>query len=336
MRLAAGVLALTVAGAPALAQLRAERGGNAWTIDTGAVRCVIDDRNYVRSLALPDGRELMADVPERGPGYFDVVTLPIESEARGGNYCRFGHHLPAKPLMLRCDEQMVHLALVTDESGRDPDNRLHAPLRIEAHYVFTPDLAGFYFFAILRHTDALPDLVIHQVRHMMRCNQELFTHWRLSEERAGELAPWEQFQQAETIADATFQLPNGRIVTKYQMLRQLSDGPVYGMTGDGGSVGLWIVEAGKDYHTGGPTKQNLTIQNGAMLMNEPLNAHCMGPAALLPVEGEWARLFGPWLYLATTGTSHEQQWQQALARAGAEERAWPYEWCAEAVGDSLY
>lgn len=326
------VLMALITGGVAEASLTAERLEGAWQIDTGQLRCIVDDRNYVRSLLLPDGRELMAE----GGGYWDVVYAAGGSEERGGNYSRFGHHLPALPRMLRCDEQIVHLALITDESGRDPENRLHAPLDVEAHYVFTPDLPGFYFFAVLRHTEALPDIVLHQVRHLMRCNQELFTHWRLSEDRAGELAPWDQFQQAETIADATFQLPDGRIVTKYQMLRELSAGPVYGMTGDGGALGLWIVEPGKDYHTGGPTKQNLTIQNGALLIDEPLNGHAMGPDTMLSVAGEWARVYGPWLYLVTTEDSHEAQWQVALERAQAEEAAWPYEWCAQAVGSDLY
>ncbi len=331
-RLIGVALLLPITACAACADLRAERLDDAWSIDSGAIRCVIDDRNYVRSLTLPDGRELMAE----GGGYWDLVTLPIDSEERNGNYCRFGHHLPAIPRMIRCDDELVHLALVTDETGRDPDNRLHAPLQMEMHYVFTPDLPGFYFFAVLRHSDALPDLVLHQTRHLMRCNPELFTHWRLSEHRAGEMAPWEQFQQAETIADATAQLPDGRIVTKYQMLRPLSDGPVYGITGDGGSLGLWIIEPGQDYHTGGPMKQNLTVQNGALLLNEPTNGHAVGPDTLMPIEGDWGRVYGPWLYLATTGASADEQWQDALARAEVERAAWPYAWCAEAVGEELY
>ena len=55
----ASLLLISACAAPA--DLEAERLDDAWSIDTGAIRCVIDDRNYVRSLTLPDGRELMAE-----------------------------------------------------------------------------------------------------------------------------------------------------------------------------------------------------------------------------------------------------------------------------------
>jgi len=329
LALASAVLVLP---GSARAEVTAVRGDECWRITTGAIEAVIDDRNYVRSLRLPGGPELMAE----GGGYWDLVYQPDGGDARHGQYTRFGHHVPVVAEVVHRSEGRLHLCVRTDESRRDPGNAFHVPLLQEVHYVFEAGLPGFYLVGVLRHPTELPALELHQARHVMRCNQELFDAYRLSDHRAGDLAPWEQFRQAETIADATFRLPNGRIVTKYQYSRALSEGPAWGLVSENAGTGLWAIEPSHEYCTGGPTKQNLTVQNGALLLNEPLNGHYMGPSTGLHVDGAWARVIGPWLYYVNAGRSREELWADAVARAEMERRRWPYRWCAHAVGEALY
>lgn len=311
--------------------LRLRDDGTSWSIRSPAIEAVIDhQRNYLRSLRAPGGPELMA----AGGGYWDIVFDCPERDL-SGQYSRLGHHVPVVAEVLRADENLLHLCVRTDTARHDPRNPFHAPLLQEAHYVFKRDLPGFYLFIVLRHHAGQPALRIAQAREVLRCDPEVFDAYRLSDERAGMLAPWEQFQRSELIADATHQLPDGRIVTKYMYSRTPAEGPVWGLTSTTAECGIWVIEASSEYRTGGPTKQDLSVQDGALLLNEPLNGHYVGPEAGLEVSGDWAKVYGPWLYYLTSGDP-ETAWNAATTRAAAEGARWPYEWCAQMLGEQLY
>ncbi len=329
--LALGVVMTAMMGALADG-LELRDDGTRWTVRGEAIEAVIDhETNYVRSLRLPDGPELMAE----GGGYWDIV---YDCEARGltGQYSRFGHHVPARAEVLRADDGLVHLCVRTDPERQDRGNVFHAPLVQEMHYVFERGLPGLYLFVVMRHRPEQADLTIVQARHVLRCRHEVFDGYQVSAERFGALAPWDELQQAQTIGDATVRLADGRIFTKYKLSHAQAEGPAWGLLSSGSGLGLWCIEASPEYRTGGPTKQDLAVQDDVLLLNEPLNGHCMGALTGQAISGAWQKVYGPWLYYVNGAASQPALWGDAMARADLEHERWPYAWCAETLGEEIY
>ncbi|MCD6361140.1 MAG: carboxypeptidase regulatory-like domain-containing protein [Armatimonadetes bacterium] len=314
------------------AELTFEETAAEWRVSNGAIELIIDrERNYLRSLRAVGGPELLAE-----GGYWDSVTYREIGGKQEKVYSRLGQHAPVITEVVRRTPQMVDLCARTDPARFDPRNRLHAALLIEVHYVVMDGLPGLYICAVVRHDEHLPPTTLVQTRHVMRTDPHLMARYALSNERQGDLAPIGQFERAETIGDATFRLPDGRIVTKYQYSTANAESPVFGFTSADGATGLWAVRASGEYMTGGPTKQNLTVQNAGIMQVEVMNGHYMGPETRVALDGDWAMVYGPWLYLVNQGETLQELWEDAVARARDEAAEWPYEWCGEALGEDLY
>jgi len=315
------------------AEVALEETPELWRVSNGAIELTIErERNYVRSLRVPGGPELMAE----GGGYWDSVSHREIAGKDEKIYSRLGHHAPVITEVARRTPELVDLCVRTDPAQMDLSNRLHAALEFEVHYVVVDGLAGVYVYAMARHGEEMPTTEFGQTRHVMRVDPYVMRRYALSDERQGELAPIEEFEQAETVGDATFQLPNGRVVTKYQYSTANAESPVFGFVNGDGTLGMWAVRASDEYMTGGPTKQNLTIQNGGIWQVEVQNGHYLGPSTSLEMTGEWEKVYGPWLYYVNQGESAEALWADASERAAMEARAWPYEWCNETLGEERY
>src|SRR5204862_7322028 len=103
-------------------------------------------------------------------------------------------------------------------------------------------------------------------------------------------------------------------------------------------VGVWLINPSIEYLAGGPTKVELTghldVNPGGLptLLNMWHGSHYGGSSLAVAEQEAWAKVIGPFLLYCNSAADHDRLWQDALARADAERRAWPYDW----VADPLY
>jgi rhamnogalacturonan endolyase len=122
------------------------------------------------------------------------------------------------------------------------------------------------------------------------------------------------------LQNETFRLPDGTVYTKYDWASYVAQDHVHGVTGSG--AGVWLIPASREYYNGGPMKQELTVHvesstGDGVVLNMLAATHFGNPSIAIPS----GKIFGPWLVYFNNGSSSD-----AVARAAAEEAAWPYSW----------
>jgi rhamnogalacturonan endolyase len=119
---------------------------------------------------------------------------------------------------------------------------------------------------------------------------------------------------------------------KYDYSAILGDTPAYGWCSTTARVGVWLINPSIEYLAGGPTKVELTghldVNPGGAptLLNMFHGSHYGGSSLAIAQNEEWSKLFGPMLIYCNAGDKPEVMWQDALARARAEQEAWPFGW----------
>lgn len=93
-----------------------------------------------------------------------------------------------------------------------------------------------------------------------------------------------------------------------------------------GGFGAWIVSASREYHTGGPLKQELLVHQDSLMLNYFHSTHFGTPSQAAP-QG-WSKFYGPVLIYFNTGSDEEVLADVAI-QAEIERSKWPYTWVEE-------
>ncbi len=296
--------------------------GGYWHVSNGRISLSIEQaRNYVTSLRLDDGPELLTE----SGAYLDINFSSGDVE---GQYSRFGHHIPAVAEVIRESPDLVELRIRTNIEARDLANAFHIPLDIAIHYVVRRDDPAVAIYVVFHHPPDLPAFSLGQTRMAFRPDPSLFTHYFVSDAMTGTFPKMPPGEKPERVTDATSRFPDGRIATKYNLTEYEDSHRVHGMTG--GRSGLWVVTPSSEYVNGGPTKQNLTVHEDDVIMLRMFHAgHFLGEGSSLEIDGEWSKVYGPFLLYANAADSPQAMWQDAKSRADAEAQKWPYQWVDE-------
>lgn len=205
------------------------------------------------------------------------------------------------------------------------------PFAVDVHMAVERDTPGLYCFMTFGYPDGMPDgLTIQQLRYAVAAGDPSFTAFVVDDRRGVQHRPTiDEMAQAVTLQDTTYQLPDGRVYSKYQNISDLEgDSHVFLISNE--ELGLAIVQANKDSFAGGPTKQELTCHdyyNGEILLWHPFTSH-YGSPDLEPPRG-WAKCYGPFYLHVNEDADVPSMWRDAKRAAERERGRWPYTWINE-------
>jgi rhamnogalacturonan endolyase len=126
----------------------------------------------------------------------------------------------------------------------------------------------------------------------------------------------------------------GEVEHKYDYSAMFSQTPAYGWSSTTKNIGVWIVQPSLEYIQAPPTRIDLT---GHIDLKDSKPAcptllmiwhsfHYGGLALCIDQNEDWNKVIGPFLIYCNQGPSPDAMWQDALARAATEKKAWPYSW----------
>lgn len=189
------------------------------------------------------------------------------------------------------------------------------------HYVVMSGVGGLYSYFI---ASGIGD--VGEFRTLYRLDGNLFHTGYNGVKSAIAFPTLAQIQAATKLQDATYQLSNGTIYTKY-------DAANYAYTQDllhgvyGGGYGVWMISPSHEYMNGGPMKQDLTVHvddssGDAVVLNMLVSGHFGTPAVTIPS----GKIYGPWFVYFNNGSIADAQ-----AQAAAQQSQWPYPWLSNAA-----
>ncbi|XP_050296914.1 rhamnogalacturonate lyase-like [Anthonomus grandis grandis] len=197
--------------------------------------------------------------------------------------------------------------------------------RIELHYIMVDGVSGIYSYAKYTN-DKSSDLTLGETRVVYRFNPSILTQGS-NQARTGTLYTSTYLNKQTKIQDETWQLPDGTYYTKYDYAGYLRETDYQGVYGNG--YGAFVISPSREYHGGGPLKQDLLIHQNSLIANYFISSH-FGTAGLTAPSG-WSHIYGPWLLYFNTG-SDSAILSDVVNRVATEKKSWPYSF----VNDSDY
>lgn len=196
-------------------------------------------------------------------------------------------------------------------------------LRLENHFIMLKNISGVYQYVKASNPSDNETLDISELRTVHRFSPSLMPHMT-NGHRIGDNP---DLYNRPTIQDTTWQMVDGSYWSKYDYCAYIRKTPWFGIFG--GGFGAWVVSASREYHSGGPLKQDLLVHQASLSANYLTSSH-YGTPNHQAVPG-WSKFFGPWLIYVNTGAD-EDVLADASKQAKIEKEKWPYSW----VSDSDY
>jgi rhamnogalacturonan endolyase len=286
------------------AKVRVDDQAGAVTLSNGAITATLNKKSgELTGLKAAGKGELLGN---GGRGYYDMTA--------GGKWYMSG----ATCTVVRADDDLAEVAFVKQFGG----------FTMELHYVLRKGEKGLHFFALHRYAKGTSGPVPGESRYVLRVDPKRFTYAYTSEKKHGPLVLPAALKMARAIMDATYQLLEGLIYTKYDWADFLFGHWGHGVVGDG--VGIWILHGSTEYFMGGPTRQELILHatdTTPVLLEMYTGNHFMGNnTSEFPREGGWAKLYGPTFIYVNEGKDGAAMQADAKEQAKRLEAAWPYAW----------
>lgn len=196
-------------------------------------------------------------------------------------------------------------------------------LNIEQSYIIKKGVSGLYCYIVLKGTTSSVNL--REMRVVYRLNPNLFNYGYVSDDVQGPMVEPAILNNAPSIMDATYELPDGSIYTKYDWANYVEDDYMHGLTT--GSEGVWVISASDEYLNGGPMKQELMVHatNKTPLILKMLQGEHFGALAQDFSSGD-EKLYGPFFIYVNSGKNNEDLITNAKTQVEIEKSLWPYSW----------
>ena len=296
--------------------------GSGYVLSNGLVTATIGSNGQVTQVVV-FGTRLMA------AGQTMEITEPVQP---AGAYAMNA----SSATVVRESAELVELSFV-DTSGSPHD------MDWDLHYVMRRGIGGLYYFLVAEvGTATHPNPVtLSQLGMKHSLDPSVFVQG-YNGERHGLLPTPTQLSAATAIQDVTYLLATapttltgvsslvpgagqgydeGPVYTVYDWATYRTEDLVHGLYGN--NFGAWILSPSWEYYTGGPLKQELTLET-ATLWNLYHSGHA-GSGITTALPARWQKLFGPNLLYFNTGMDADVI-ADAQAHAGAEQKQWPYCW----------
>ncbi|HWX19119.1 MAG TPA: polysaccharide lyase family protein [Candidatus Binatia bacterium] len=207
-----------------------------------------------------------------------------------------------------------------------------------------------YAYAVLKHLPGYPAFGVGEARYCLKLNPEVFDYMTVDADRHRVMPSSYDWDHGASLnlkeaRRMTTGVHKGEAEHKYDYSAVLAETPAYGWSSTKHRIGLWLINPSQEYIGGGPTKAELTghldVNPGGLptLLNMWVGSHYGGTTISVATNEAWTKVVGPFVLYCNSansgsaGADLEQTqlalWKDALARAGAEIRRWPYTWLSD-------
>ena len=279
-------------------------GDRSCTMTNGLITVSIARNGSVTSIKTAGGVEVFDNGNDTGRGYFDFVTDNIDYAELAAN----------KSVIVNQTDQLAEVAYYNDERT----------MQWRVGYIMRDGISGLYTYAQLKNTATAPDGV-REARMVWRVNPSLFNYAYVGDGQQGTMPTVAQMKDyVKELQDATYELEDGTVYTKYDWANFVKDDQLHGIMGT--DIGAWVITPSMEWVNGGCDKQDLTVHatDKTPVMLEMVHSNHFGAVTATFDEGA-GKLYGPYLLYINNGT-HEEMVTDAKAQATQETEAWPYDW----------
>lgn len=208
---------------------------------------------------------------------------------------------------------------------------------IEIRYALGENTPGIYTYCIFTHRPDYPATAIGEARFGAKLNNNVFD-WMTIDARRNKMmisaADWDHgtrlnMKEARRMTTGIYK---GQVEHKYDYSAVQFDIPAFGWSSTTKHIGFWFINPTIEYLSGGATKLELTghrdVNDAAapVLLNYWRGSHYGGSICAMAAGESWNKVIGPFLIYCNSGATPDAMWKDALARAAAEAKAWPYGW----------
>ena len=225
----------------------------------------------------------------------------------------YGRFFPSSLQVLSQSTKRVHIMYLQDVPGF---------LKYEYHIIMEKGLSGLYAYVKATNNNDHP-LTFSETRTVYRFNPRTM-HQVTNGIQEGILPDENELIDARLVQDTTWQFSDGTYYSKYDYAGYIRQSPYLGVFEKG--YGAWLISASREYHSGGPLKQDLLVHQDALIVNYMTGGHFGTPALKAPVG--WSKIYGPWLLYFNNGTDDEMK-TDVIRRTKLEHKRWPYKWMSE-------
>ena len=215
---------------------------------------------------------------------------------------------------------------------------------IEIRYALGRGDAGLYTYSIFSHPTNYPATSVGEARFCVKLNEML--DWMTVDAHRNlkmiSTYDWNHgtpmnMKEARRMNTGIYK---GQVEHKYDYSANQFEVRAWGWSSTTEHVGLWFVNPSVEYLSGGPTKFELSSHRDATfttsltaaapptLLNYWRGSHYGGSLCNVGQGEAWTKVIGPFLIYCNAGPTPEAMWQDALAKAGTEAAAWPFDWVA--------
>lgn len=220
---------------------------------------------------------------------------------------------------------LVRIQKQTSDYGEVVYSRTTGDLILEQGFIVRKGVSGFYTYATVKGT--ANRIRLKEMRMVYRVDPNLFSYGYVTDKMQGNLPSVADMAAVigSPIMDATYQLPDGSIYTKYNWTNYIVEDSIHGIMST--SEGLWDIPVSHEYVNGGPMKQELTVHttNTTPLFLQMIQGEHFGAASQYYYNGE-QKLYGPFFIYANSGNSFEEMMVDAKKQVTIQKKQWPFQW----------
>ena len=269
-------------------------------MDNGLVKIYFEKDGTVSSLNI-NGKNLVQNV-----GLYRTFYLNWHN----GTYQGFA---PTSLQVLRKSTERVHIMYLQDSPGM---------VTLEYHYIMEQGIRGLYTY-VHASNNANHDITFSLYRTVYRFDPQIMSQ-ATNGVQEGIIPDKSELTNERLVQDTTWKLSDGTYYSKYDYAAYFRKTPYQGVFGNG--YGAWLISASREYHSGGPLKQDLTVHEAALILNVMTATHFGTPSLTAPVG--WSKIYGPWLMYFNEGTDEELK-ADTIRQAKVEQSLWPYKWMSD-------
>lgn len=295
---------------------------NKCTLSNGLITMTIDAKGNVTSLVTKENYSVIRANKSSEKGYHNFVT---DSHSASKN-------------------NKISFAVVyqTDDMVELQYTNTAMPLNYTIGYIMRSGVSGVYNYMTVKCVDE-SDNGLHESRQGWRVNNSQMTYAYVSDNRQDTVPYVSQLnRQSESNPygyvsspqDATFELFDGRVYTKYDWANYTEEDLMHGMMGwtngkykNSYKFGAWVISPSYEWVASGVQKQELMVHqtSDSPIILAHFESNHFGSATTRYAKGQ-EKIYGPYLFYVNTGNSKETLIADAKKRAAEERAAWPYEW----------
>ncbi|MEI7728497.1 MAG: polysaccharide lyase family protein [Verrucomicrobiota bacterium] len=213
------------------------------------------------------------------------------------------------------------------------------PLDIEIRYTLHRGDSGLYGWTVADHAPQYPAFNIGVSTVCLKLNPEVFDFLSIDSRRQRPMASAEDWVKGTQLnlweaRRLNTGIRKGEVEHKYDYTMLFSQTPAWGWSSTKRNVGLFIVNPSLEYLNGGPVGLDYGghIDVKASLPADPTllfiwhSPHYGARGIQIKTNESWRKIVGPFLIYCNGGENPQAIWQDSLARAAQEQKAWPYAW----------